>query len=54
MILSGNVFSAYFYPQVLKQVASYLPFQYSFSAVGMLAQTPSWRLFLRKYQSTGS
>ncbi|RMC47999.1 ABC-2 family transporter protein [Lactobacillus sp. ESL0225] len=47
LILAGNVFPAYFYPQVLKQVASYLPFQYSFSAVGMLAQTPSWQLFLQ-------
>ncbi|RMC40141.1 hypothetical protein F5ESL0233_06870 [Lactobacillus sp. ESL0233] len=47
LILAGNVFPAYFYPQVLKQVASYLPFQYSFSAVGMLVQTPSWQLFLQ-------
>ncbi|BDR59786.1 ABC-2 family transporter protein [Lactobacillus xylocopicola] len=45
LILAGNVFPAYFYPQALKTLAAYLPFQYSFGAVGLLAQHPTVPLF---------
>lgn len=45
LILAGNIFPANFYPVVLKNIASYLPFEYSFGAVGLLAQAPTWQLF---------
>lgn len=47
LILAGNVFPVYFYPAALRTLSSFLPFQYSFSAVGMLAQTPTLGLFFR-------
>lgn len=45
LVLAGNIFPANFYPDILKTLASYLPFQYSFGAVGMLAEKPSWSFF---------
>ena len=47
LVLAGNIFPANFYPAVIKKLAAYLPFQYSFGAVGMLAQKPSWSLFIQ-------
>ncbi|MEB3363424.1 hypothetical protein SDC49_05685 [Lactobacillus sp. R2/2] len=47
MVLAGNIFPTNFYPAVIKKLAAYLPFQYSFGAVGMLAQKPSWSLFIQ-------
>ena len=47
LVLAGNIFPANFYPAVIKKLAAYLPFQYSFGAVGMLAQKPSWSLFVQ-------
>ena len=47
LVLAGNIFPTNFYPAVIKKLAAYLPFQYSFGAVGMLAQKPSWSLFIQ-------
>lgn len=47
LVLAGNIFPANFYPAVIKKLAAYLPFQYSFGAVGMLAQKSSWSLFIQ-------
>ena len=47
LVLAGNIFPANFYLAVIKKLAAYLPFQYSFGAVGMLAQKPSWSLFIQ-------
>ncbi|RMC39077.1 antibiotic ABC transporter permease [Lactobacillus sp. ESL0233] len=47
LILAGNVFPTYFYPAALRTLSSFLPFQYSFGAVGILAQTPTTGLFFR-------
>ena len=47
LVLAGNMFPANFYPAIIKKLASFLPFQYSFGAVGMLAQKPSWSLFIQ-------
>ncbi|MBC6370266.1 antibiotic ABC transporter permease [Lactobacillus kullabergensis] len=47
LVLAGNMFPANFYPVIIKKLASFLPFQYSFGAVGMLAQKPSWSLFVQ-------
>ncbi|MEB3363415.1 ABC-2 family transporter protein [Lactobacillus sp. R2/2] len=47
LVLAGNIFPTNFYPAVIKKVASFLPFQYSFGAVGMLVQKPSWSLFIQ-------
>ena len=47
LVLAGNIFPTNFYPAVIKKLAAYLPFQYSFGAVGMLAQKPSWSLFVQ-------
>ena len=47
LVLAGNMFPANFYPAIIKKLASFLPFQYSFGAVGMLAQKPSWSLFVQ-------
>lgn len=45
LVLAGNIFPVNFYPSALKILADHLPFQYSFGAVGMLAENPSWQLF---------
>ncbi|WLT00510.1 ABC-2 family transporter protein [Lactobacillus helsingborgensis] len=47
LVLAGNIFPTNFYPAVIKKLAAYLPFQYSFGAIGMLAQKPSWALFVQ-------
>lgn len=36
LALSGNIFPVNFYPTLLRTVAEYLPFQYSFGAIGLL------------------
>lgn len=47
LVLAGNTFPVNFYPSTLRALASYLPFQYSFGAVGMLVQNPSLYLFAK-------
>ncbi|MBC6361256.1 ABC transporter permease [Lactobacillus sp.] len=47
LVLAGNAFPANFYPSLLKKIAQYLPFQYSYGAIGTLAQHPAWNLFIK-------
>ncbi|WEV44178.1 ABC-2 family transporter protein [Lactobacillus sp. ESL0684] len=44
LIFSGNLFPANFYPPVIKALARCLPFEYTFGAIGLLAQNPTFTL----------